>query len=90
MTQTTPPRDHPTPADAKNILEIMIKTIADTTWRMFVPSVGGTVLGLIADNNLNTKPWLTITGVTVGSTLSIVLIYAQIKRLKNPKENETK
>lgn len=70
--------------NAKNIMALMLLTIADTTWRLFLPSVGGTALGLWADNSWDTKPWLTITGVTVGSILSFVLVYAQIKHIKSP------
>lgn len=73
----------PTPS---KVFQILMWTMVDTTWRLFVPSVGGTALGLWADNSWNTKPWLTITGVVVGSLLSFVLIYAQLKQIKVSKE----
>lgn len=54
-------------------------TIGDTTWRLFVPSVGGTLLGVWADNSYGSKPWLTLTGVVVGSALAILLVRQQLK-----------
>lgn len=85
MTQDKPQDSAPVPSSSK-IFTIMLATIADTTWRLFLPSVGGTALGVWGDNSFNTKPWLTITGVTLGSILSVVLVYMQIKQIQKPKE----
>ena len=60
---------------------LLFATIGDTTWRLFVPSVGGTILGLLADRAWNTKPWLTITGITIGSILAILLVRLQLKKI---------
>ncbi len=54
-----------------------------TTWRIAVPSVLGTVLGLIADRRWHTKPWLTFLGVAVGFGLAGLLIKRELDSLKD-------
>lgn len=59
-----------------------VTTIADTTWRMFVPSVGFTLLGVWADAQWDTKPWLMAVGIVIGAASAYVLVSRQITRLK--------
>ncbi len=59
-----------------------VVTIADTTWRMFVPSVGFTLLGVWADSQMGTKPWLMVAGIIVGAASVYLLVSRQIGRLK--------
>lgn len=59
-----------------------VATIADTTWRMFVPSVGFTLLGVWADAEWNTKPWLMAVGIVIGAVSAYLLVSRQIARLK--------
>ena len=59
-----------------------VVTIADTTWRMFVPSVGFTLLGVWADSQTDTKPWLMVAGIIVGAASAYLLVSRQIGRLK--------
>lgn len=59
-----------------------VATIADTTWRMFVPSVGFTLLGVWADSQWNTKPWLMTLGIVVGVASAYLLVAKQIAKLK--------
>ena len=59
-----------------------VVTIADTTWRMFVPSVGFTLLGVWADAEWNTKPWLMVAGIIIGAASAYLLVSRQIARLK--------
>ena len=59
-----------------------VVTIADTTWRMFVPSVGFTLLGVWADSQMGTKPWLMVAGIIVGAASAYLLVSRQIGRLK--------
>ena len=61
---------------------LLLGTVADTTWRMFVPTLGGLGLGLWADKRWETTPLWTITGVIVGAILAFSLVYLQIKRVK--------
>lgn len=59
-----------------------VVTIADTTWRMFVPSVGFTLLGVWADSQMHTKPWLMVAGIIVGAASAYLLVSRQIGKLK--------
>ncbi len=59
-----------------------VVTIADTTWRMFVPSVGFTLLGVWADSQMYTKPWLMVAGIVVGAASAYLLVSRQIGKLK--------
>lgn len=63
---------------------VIFKTLFDTTWRLFIPSIGLTVAGVIADKTFSTKPWLTVAGVAVGVALSITLVFLQMKGIRRP------
>lgn len=60
-------------------VNFMLLTIADTTWRMFVPTVGLMGLGYWADGQLGTWPWLFIAGVVVGFAIAGLLIMQQLR-----------
>ena len=60
----------------------VVQTIGDTTWRMFVPTVGFTLLGVWLDGLWNTKPWLMIAGIAVGVLASVLLVREQLRRVK--------
>lgn len=62
---------------------LLLLTIADTTWRAFIPTVGFTILGLMIDKVLGTKPWLMILGIILGATLAVWLVRLQMKKVKN-------
>lgn len=64
---------------------MLLGTIGDTTWRMFVPTVGMTVLGLLADKWLHTTPWIMIAGILLGSYLAYVLVKRQVKKVQQTK-----
>ena len=66
---------------------VLLMTIGDTTWRMFVPSVGFTLLGVWADVQLDTKPWLMVVGIVVGCTGAALLVKKQISGIKSRKES---
>ena len=66
-------------------LGVILATIGDTTWRMFVPSVGFTLLGVWADREFGTKPWLMIVGIVVGFLGAFLLVKKQISGLKGAK-----
>lgn len=61
---------------------LLLLTIADTTWRLFIPIVGFTIGGLVIDKQLGTKPWLMILAILLGTALAIWLVYAQLKKVK--------
>jgi len=58
----------------------VLREIADTTWRMTVPVVLFVFLGIFADINLRSTPWLTLLGMVVGFYFANVLVRQQIKR----------
>lgn len=64
---------------------VLFATIADTTWRLFVPTLGGVGFGLWIDNTYDTKPLATIIGVCCGTILSLYLVYRQLQGVK-PKQ----
>ncbi len=61
---------------------VLFSTVADTTWRMFVPTLVGLALGLWADNTYDTKPLWTLAGVIMGVAVCLGLIYVQMKGIK--------
>ena len=64
---------------------VLLGTIGDTTWRMFVPSIGFTLLGVWGDTKFATKPWLMICGVVFGFVMAGVLVKRQIDSTKRQK-----
>jgi hypothetical protein len=75
----------PVPPDHSTVV-LLLGTIGDTTWRMFVPTIGLTVLGLLADKQLHTMPWMMIVGIVTGSLLAYLLVRRQIKKVKQDDE----
>jgi hypothetical protein len=69
------------PPSSSTVILLML-TISDTTWRLFVPSVGLTIVGLLLDKQFHTKPWLMIAGIIVGVALAILLVRMQMKKVK--------
>jgi hypothetical protein len=69
------------PPDSSTVI-LLLLTLADTTWRLFVPSVGLTIAGLLLDKQFGTKPWLMITGVILGVLIAILLIRMQLKKVE--------
>lgn len=71
----------PVPPEQSTVV-LLLGTIGDTTWRMFVPTIGLTVLGLVADKQLHTTPWIMTAGIILGASLAYVLVRRQIKKVK--------
>jgi hypothetical protein len=71
----------PVPPDQSTVV-LLLGDIGDTTWRMFVPTVGLTVLGLLADKWLHTTPWLMSAGIVIGAGIAYLLVRRQIKKVK--------
>lgn len=61
---------------------ILLMTGLDTTWRAFVPTLGGTFLGLWLDSLFGTAPYLLIATMIVGFALSVLLIALQIRDVR--------
>jgi multisubunit Na+/H+ antiporter MnhC subunit len=70
------------PPRTTNAAILLLLTIADTTWRAFVPTIGGTILGVILDNALGLAPLLTTIMIIVGFATSALLIALQIRSVR--------
>lgn len=81
MTQSPRPNTKPTNAPQSAAI-LLIHTIIDTTWRAFVPTIGGTLLGVGLDKLLGLVPLMTIIMIIVGFAVSALLIALQIKSLR--------
>lgn len=75
----------PPPIKTKSTVVLLFTIAADTTWRMFVPIIGGTVAGIWADHEFGTKPWMTIGCMVVGVGVSALLVRQQLKKAYNDK-----
>ncbi|HMS92955.1 MAG TPA: AtpZ/AtpI family protein [Candidatus Saccharibacteria bacterium] len=72
-----------TPAPSSREMAVsLVKTMGDTTWRMFVPTIGLTILGLVIDDHQSTKPWMTIAGIIVGTIITVLLVRRQLAALQ--------
>ena len=58
---------------------LLLGTIADTTWRMFIPIIGLLLIGDWLDRTYGTKPWLMLIGAAAGIGISWYLIRKQLK-----------
>ncbi|MFZ2836234.1 MAG: AtpZ/AtpI family protein [Candidatus Saccharimonadales bacterium] len=65
----------------KSTVVLLLGTIADTTWRMFIPTIGLTVAGAYGDKAFGTKPWLMIAGIALGATIAGLLVVRQLKKV---------
>ena len=81
-------------ADEPEALGTILATIGDTTWRMFVPSVGFTLLGVWADTRIltftgesATKPWFMVAGIIIGCLGAVLLVKKQLADIKTRKES---
>lgn len=61
---------------------LLLGDIADVTWRMFVPTIGLTLLGKYIDGLSHSAPLFLICGIILGASLSILLVIRQLKRVR--------
>jgi F0F1-type ATP synthase assembly protein I len=61
---------------------LMLLTILDTTWRAFVPTIGGTFIGIGVDSMTHNTPIFTIIFIIAGFITSSVLIILQLRRVR--------
>lgn len=61
------------------VVSVLWRTLLGTTWRMAVSTIGLFLLGVWADRQFATKPWLMFAGLVVGIALAAGLIMHQIK-----------
>lgn len=66
--------------DAKSeSLMIVFGTVASTSWRMFVPVLGLTLVGYVLDKALSTLPILVFVGLGLGIVIATLLVVLQYK-----------
>jgi F0F1-type ATP synthase assembly protein I len=75
------PSTTPAANDAKDSISDLkiIQSFADTTWRIAVPVIGLTLIGIYIDKNHGTKPWLTLLGSVIGFIIAALLVKRQIR-----------
>ncbi len=71
--------DKPPAKPAKSAAILLLGDVANTTWRMFVPTIGLLLLGTYIDSQLDTKPIGLLIGAGLGFALAIWLIFKQVK-----------
>lgn len=57
----------------------LLASMADTTWRMFVPTLPLIALGNWADTTYSTKPFFMLAGALVGGAVAALLVKKQLK-----------
>jgi hypothetical protein len=80
MAQATPPENLPK-SHSRNSGAILL-TLADTTWRIAVPTISLALIGIAGDLKFGTKPWLTLFGTLVGFGFAIKLVALQLKGME--------
>jgi len=66
----------------KSMAYLLPLTILSTTLRMFIPTIGGTIIGVTLDNLLGRAPMFTFIMISTGFVISAVLIAIQIKKVR--------
>lgn len=80
MSQSPRPKSQTT-ARSSHPMFLMVSTAADTTWRMFVPLIGFTILGVWIDRSFHIRPFATITCLIIGTALAAFLVVLQYRRV---------
>ena len=61
---------------------ILARTMIGTMWRMFLPTIGLTLLGLWLDNVSGMKMRWLLAGIVSGAIISVILVVLQIAKIK--------
>ena len=61
---------------------ILARTMIGTMWRMFLPTIGLTLLGLWLDNVSGMKMRWLLAGIISGAIISVILVALQIAKVK--------
>lgn len=69
-------------AEKQSVVLTLLGDIADTTWRMFVPTILGALGGLWLDQRLGTEPWCAIAGLALGVVATALLVRQQYKKIQ--------
>jgi hypothetical protein len=61
---------------------ILARTMIGTMWRIFLPTIGLTLLGLWLDNVSGMKMRWLLAGIISGAIISVILVALQIAKIK--------
>ena len=61
---------------------ILARPMIGTMWRMFLPTIGLTLLGLWLDNVSGMKMRWLLAGIVSGAIISVILVALQIAKIK--------
>ena len=61
---------------------ILARTMIGTMWRMFLPTIGLTLLGLWLDNVSGMKMRWLLAGIISGAIISVIFVALQIAKIK--------
>jgi hypothetical protein len=75
------PGDTPRPPKTTSTVVLLLSDIADVTWRMFIPTIGGLLVGIWLDGTWHTSPWFAATGFVLGIALTTILVRQQVKKV---------
>lgn len=64
---------------------LIFVTALDTTWRAFLPTIGGVFLGIGLDHLWGIAPFATIICLLLGTVTSAVLIVKQLRDVRTPR-----
>lgn len=67
-------------------MRVILGTLGDTTWRMFTPTFLCTLIGVWADGEFGTKPWLMFIGIVIGFVSAGLLVWQQYQQATMRKE----
>jgi F0F1-type ATP synthase assembly protein I len=70
------------PKTTRSASVLLLATALDTTWRAFIPTIGGTFLGIWIDHSFTIAPMGTIICLITGTALSAFLITKQIRDVR--------
>ena len=65
------------------VMMILARTMIGTMWRMFLPTIGLTLLGLWLDNVSGMKMRWLFAGIISGAIISVILVALQIAKIKH-------
>ncbi len=74
--------EHTPSPTQKSATILLLRDMADTSWRMFIPIIGIMLIGLYGDVLFHTKPVLLLIGLGIGIIVSALLVKRQLKKVK--------
>lgn len=88
MTESPRPQSKPgrttKPQSGISAPMLIFMTALDTTWRAFIPTLGGVFLGIGIDHWFNIAPTATIVCLILGVITSTLLIAKQLRDVRKP------